>query len=174
VYGAIEAPEGIDVDAAMAWAAQTGSVKGLPGATPLDSGRLFELDCDILVPAAMEGQITERNAGSIKASIVAEAANGPTTPGADEILTRKGVFIVPDILANAGGVTVSYFEWVQDLNRDQWSEAVVNTKLKEIMDRSFAEVIEMSRRQEVNMRTAAYLVAVQRVANATALRGLYP
>jgi glutamate dehydrogenase (NAD(P)+) len=174
VYGAIEAPEGIDIDAAMAWAAQTGSIKGLPGATPLDSARLFELDCDILVPAAMEGQITARNAGAIKASIVAEAANGPTTPGADEILTKKGVFIVPDILANAGGVTVSYFEWVQDLNRDQWSEAVVNTKLKEIMDRSFAEVLEMSRHQAVNMRTAAYLVAVQRVANATALRGLYP
>ena len=174
VYGAIEAPDGVDIDAAMAWAARTGSIKGLPGAAPLDSARLLELDCDILVPAAMEGQITARNADAIKATIVAEAANGPTTPEADEILSRKGVFIVPDILANAGGVTVSYSSRVQDLNRDQWSEEVVNTKLKEIMDRSFAEVLDMSRRESVNMRTAAYLVAVQRVANSTALRGLYP
>jgi glutamate dehydrogenase (NAD(P)+) len=174
VYGAIEARGGIDIDAAMGWVARTGSIKGLPGTDPVESDRLLELDCDILVPAAMENQITEQNAGRIKARIVAEAANGPTTPEADEILTRMGVFIVPDILANAGGVTVSYFEWVQDLNRDQWSEEVVNTKLKEIMDRSFAEVLAMSRHEGVNMRTAAYLVAVQRVASATALRGLYP
>jgi glutamate dehydrogenase (NAD(P)+) len=174
VYGAVEAPDRIDIDAALEWAARTGSIKGLPGTTPIDPALLLELDCDILVPAAMENQITERNADRIKARILAEGANGPTTPEADEILTRKGVFIIPDILANAGGVTVSYFEWVQDLNRDQWSEEVVNTKLKEIMDRSFAEVLAMSRREGVNMRTAAYLVAVQRVANSTALRGLYP
>ncbi|HYN48924.1 MAG TPA: glutamate dehydrogenase, partial [Candidatus Nanopelagicales bacterium] len=129
---------------------------------------------DILIPAAYENQITAANADNVKAKIVAEAANGPTTPEADLILAKKGVFMIPDILANAGGVTVSYFEWVQDLNRDHWSEAVVNTKLKEIMDRSFAEVLFMAERENVDMRTAAYLVAVQRVADTTALRGLYP
>ena len=128
----------------------------------------------MLVPAALENQITIDNAQRIKARIVAEAANGPTTPDADEILARKGVFMIPDILCNAGGVTVSYFEWVQDFNRDQWSEEIVNSKLTAIMVRSFGEVVAMAEREEVDMRTAAYLLAVDRVAQATALRGLYP
>ncbi|HSW43055.1 MAG TPA: Glu/Leu/Phe/Val dehydrogenase [Patescibacteria group bacterium] len=172
--GAIHALEGLDIDRVLAWKKEHGTVVGFPGSRTITNAELLELECDILIPAAYENQITDRNADRIKATIVAEAANGPTTPEADDILTRKGVFIIPDILANAGGVTVSYFEWVQDLNRDHWSEAVVNGKLKEIMNRSFAEVLAMAKREKVNMRTAAYLVAVQRVADTTALRGLYP
>ena len=128
----------------------------------------------MLIPAALENQITARNADRINARIVAEAANGPTTPEADTVLHERGVFMIPDILCNAGGVTVSYFEWVQDLNRDHWSESIVNAKLKEIMVRAFGEVLDRSQREDVNMRLAAYLVAVARVAEATALRGLYP
>jgi glutamate dehydrogenase (NAD(P)+) len=172
--GAILNPDGLDVDRVLAWKKEHGTVVGAPGTKTITNGELLELDCDILIPAAYENQITAQNAHNVKAKIVAEAANGPTTPEADLILADKGVFMIPDILANAGGVTVSYFEWVQDLNRDHWSEAVVNAKLKEIMDRSFGEVLEMSLNASVNMRTAAYLVAVKRVADATALRGLYP
>jgi glutamate dehydrogenase (NAD(P)+) len=172
--GAITNPEGLDIDRVVAWKKEHGTVVGFPGSTEISNDDLLALECDVLIPAALENQITARNADKIRARIVAEAANGPTTPDADEILHRKGIFLIPDILANAGGVTVSYFEWVQDLNRDHWSEAVVNAKLKEIMDRSFAEVVEMAAREQVNMRTAAYLLAVQRVADATALRGLYP
>jgi glutamate dehydrogenase (NAD(P)+) len=172
--GAIHKADGLDIDRVKAWKKEHSTVVGFPGSTTITNGELLELECDVLIPAAYENQITAGNAERINAKIVAEAANGPTTPEADKILTRKGIFIIPDILANAGGVTVSYFEWVQDLNRDHWSEAVVNAKLKEIMDRSFEEVLAMSKREEVNMRTAAYLVAVQRVADSTALRGLYP
>ncbi len=114
------------------------------------------------------------NARRVKAKIIAEAANGPTTPEADAILFERGAFLIPDILCNAGGVTVSYFEWVQDLNRDHWSEAMVNAKLKEIMTKAFAETLALSLKHEVNMRTGAYLLAVDRVAQATAMRGLYP
>ncbi len=172
--GAITNPAGLDVDRVLAWKKEHGTVVGFPGSQTITNGELLELDCDVLIPAAYENQITAANAGNVKARIVAEAANGPTTPEADVILADKGVFMIPDILANAGGVTVSYFEWVQDLNRDHWSEAVVNAKLKEIMDRSFGEVLAMAQREQVNMRTAAYLVAVKRVADATAMRGLYP
>jgi glutamate dehydrogenase (NAD(P)+) len=172
--GAILNRDGLDVERVVAWKKEHGTVVGLPGTVEISNAELLELECDVLIPAALENQITARNAGRVKARIVGEAANGPTTPEADEILYNNGVFLIPDILCNAGGVTVSYFEWVQDLNRDHWSEAVVNAKLKEIMDRSFAEVLAMQQREKVNMRTAAYLVAVQRVADATALRGLYP
>ena len=172
--GGIHDPAGLDVEKVVAWKKEHGTVVGFPGSREISNAELLEVECDILIPAALENQITEQNAGKVKAKIVAEAANGPTTPGADTILYERGVFMIPDILCNAGGVTVSYFEWVQDLNRDHWSEAVVNAKLKEIMDRAFAETLDMAEREKVNMRTAAYLLAVQRVADATAMRGLYP
>jgi glutamate dehydrogenase (NAD(P)+) len=172
--GGIHADTGLDIAAVKTWKAEHGTVAGFPSAEAVSNAQLLELDVDVLVPAALENQIRADNAGRIKARIVAEAANGPTTPDADEILYRNGVFLIPDILCNAGGVTVSYFEWVQDLNRDQWSEEVVNSKLTAIMVRSFAEVMDMAEREDCDMRTAAYLLAVDRVATATALRGLYP
>jgi glutamate dehydrogenase (NAD(P)+) len=172
--GGIRNMAGIDPDKALAWKKEHGTVQGFPGAENISNAELLETDCDILIPAAYENQITARNAANIKARIVAEAANGPTTPEADEILHERGVFMIPDILCNAGGVTVSYFEWVQDLNRDHWTEVEVNAKLKVIMDKAFAEVLAQSEKNNVNMRTGAYLNAVQRVADATAMRGLYP
>jgi glutamate dehydrogenase (NAD(P)+) len=172
--GGIHSPDGLDIARVMAWKKEHGTVQGYPGATDVTNGQVLELDCDILIPAALENQITPRNAGRISARIVAEAANGPTTPEADIELQRRGIFMIPDILCNAGGVTVSYFEWVQDLNRDHWSEAEVNTKLRTVMVRSFGEVLAIAEREGIDMRTAAYLLAVQRVADATAMRGLYP
>jgi glutamate dehydrogenase (NAD(P)+) len=140
----------------------------------VDPAELLAMECDILVPAAMENQLTAANAHRVRARIVAEAANGPSTPEADEILQDKGVFLIPDILCNAGGVTVSYFEWVQDLNRDHWTEEVINERLRAIMLKAFDETFQMSRNAGVNMRTAAYLLAVRRVAETTTMRGLYP
>ena len=172
--GGIANPNGLDISRVTAWKQEHGTVAGFPGSTELTNEELLEVDCDILIPAALENQITARNAANIKAKIVAEAANGPTTPEADDILHENGVFMIPDILCNAGGVTVSYFEWVQDLNRDHWSEDVVNEKLHQIMTTAFAEVLELAQREDVNQRTAAYLLAVERVADATSMRGLYP
>jgi glutamate dehydrogenase (NAD(P)+) len=166
--------DGLDISRVMAWKAEHGTVGGFPGSQEKTNAELLEIECDVLIPAALENQITARNAENIKAKIVAEAANGPTTPEADDILYRRGIFMIPDILCNAGGVTVSYFEWVQDLNRDHWSEEVVNLKLHGIMTKAFAETLEIAEREQVHMRMAAYLLAVQRVADATALRGLYP
>lgn len=142
--------------------------------TEMTNQELLELDCDILVPAAIENQITEKNASRIKAVIIAEGANGPTTPEADEILNDKGVFVVPDILANAGGVTVSYFEWVQNLQELLWSEEEVLDRLTRIMQRSFKEVLEISLSRKIPMRTAALVLGIGRVAEATRLRGIYP
>ncbi|MFL5679941.1 MAG: Glu/Leu/Phe/Val family dehydrogenase [Chloroflexota bacterium] len=172
--GGIHAPGGLDVARVVAWKKEHGTVQGFPGAKDVTNAEVLEVDCDILIPAALENQITNRNASRIKAKLVAEAANGPTTPDADQELFRRGVSMIPDILCNAGGVTVSYFEWVQDLNRDHWSEKVVNEKLREIMVRAFAETHTIAQREQCDMRTAAYLLAVQRVADATAMRGLYP
>ena len=171
---AIHNPDGLDIGRVIAWKSEHGTVGGFPGAQAISNAELLEIECDVLIPAALENQITASNAERIKAKIVAEAANGPTTPEADEILARNGIFMIPDILCNAGGVTVSYFEWVQDLNRDHWSETEVNEKLREIMVRSFDETLAIAEREQVNMRLAAYLLAVDRVASATALRGLYP
>jgi glutamate dehydrogenase (NAD(P)+) len=172
--GGIHNPDGLDIARVVGWKNEHGTVQGFPGATDVTNAEVLEVDCDILIPAALENQITERNAGRIKARVIAEAANGPTTPDADLILARKGVFMIPDILCNAGGVTVSYFEWVQDLNRDHWSEIVVNEKLREIMVKAFSETLAIAEREHCDMRTAAYLLAVDRVANAMSMRGLYP
>jgi glutamate dehydrogenase (NAD(P)+) len=172
--GAIYKPEGFDPSAVLAWKQEHHSVVGFPGTREIGNLELLELDCDILIPAALENQITAANAGKVQARIIAEAANGPTTPEADDILYANGKFVIPDILCNAGGVTVSYFEWVQDLERDFWTVTQVNEKLHGIMARSFAGTLEVSLREKVNMRTAAYMLAVQRVADATTVRGLYP
>ena len=172
--GGIRNMAGLDPNKVLAWKKEHGTVRGFPGADAITQEQVLETECDVLIPAALENQITEANAGKIKAKIVAEAANGPTTPEADAILYKRGIFMIPDILCNAGGVTVSYFEWVQDLNRDHWTEDEVNAKLKVIMVKAFHEVLEQCLTQKVNMRTGAYLNAVQRVADATALRGLYP
>ena len=172
--GGIHNPKGIDPNKVDAYKRETGSVKGFPGAEEVTNSRLLELDCDILIPAAIENQIGEHNAPSIRAKLIAEAANGPTSPEADRILFDKGVFLIPDILCNAGGVTVSYFEWVQDLQNLFWREATINARLKEVMVKSFNDVLQMSLKHKVNMRTAAYMVAVARVAEATLTRGIYP
>ncbi|MGH2578734.1 MAG: Glu/Leu/Phe/Val family dehydrogenase, partial [Actinomycetota bacterium] len=173
--GGIHDPKGLDIPKVIAWKQEHGTVQGFPGAKDISNAEILEVDCDILIPAALENQITARNAGNIKSRLIAEAANGPTTPEADEILFKSWkTFMIPDILCNAGGVTVSYFEWVQDLNRDHWSEQVVNAKLKEIMVKAFQEVLAMARREQCDMRTAAYLLAVRRVADAMEMRGLYP
>ena len=172
--GGIVNRSGLDPAKVNAWKREHGTVVGFPGAEEISNADILELECDILVPAALENQITHVNADRVKARIVAEAANGPTTPEADRILYDKGVFLIPDILCNAGGVTVSYFEWVQDMQSFFWTEARINESLKEIMDRAFEAVHQMSTTREVDMRTAAYMVAVARVAEATNLRGLYP
>jgi glutamate dehydrogenase/leucine dehydrogenase len=172
--GGIHNPAGLDINRVVAWKAEHGTVVGFPGSKEVSNAEILEIECDVLIPAALENQITAANAERIHAKIVAEAANGPTTPEADEILFKRGVFVIPDILCNAGGVTVSYFEWVQDLNRDHWSEKTVNEKLHEIMVKAFHETVAVAQREGVHMRLAAYLLAVQRVADATAMRGLYP
>jgi glutamate dehydrogenase (NAD(P)+) len=135
---------------------------------------VLEVPCDILIPAATEGMLTVENAERIQAKIIAEAANGPTTPDADRVFSKRGMFVIPDILANAGGVTVSYFEWVQDLQSFFWSNDEIAAKLETIMDRAFQAVLEKSLTYKVDMRTAAYMVAIARVAEATQLRGIYP
>ena len=172
--GGIHNPAGLDPASVGAWKQEHGTVVGFPASDEISNQEILEIDCDILVPAALENQITKHNAANVKARIVAEAANGPTTPEADAILHDRGVFLIPDILCNAGGVTVSYFEWVQDMQSFFWTEERINESLKEIMDRAFQAVHAMSERHEVDMRTAAYMVAVARVAEATMLRGLYP
>jgi glutamate dehydrogenase (NAD(P)+) len=148
-----------------------------PGARTGDeitNEELLELDCDILVPSALENQITDKNARKIKTRMIAEGANGPTTPEADRILYDRGIFVVPDILANAGGVTVSYFEWVQNLQELLWTEDEISERLTRIMKRAFAEVLSISQKEKVDMRTAALILGIGRVAEATKLRGIYP
>jgi glutamate dehydrogenase (NAD(P)+) len=167
-------PKGLDIPSVVAHKNKTGSVIGFPGAKAIAGDSVLELECDVLVPAALENQITLGNADLIKAKIVAEAANGPTTPGADRILHDRGVLVIPDILANAGGVTVSYFEWVQDLQELFWDTEEVNRKLEKIMGKAFADVHASAREHHVDMRTGAYILAVDRVVKATETRGIWP
>ena len=164
---------GIDIPTAIAWAKQYKSLDGFKGGESITNDELLTLPVDVLVPAALENVITSKNAGKVQAKIIAEGANGPTTAGADSILDEKGVFVVPDILANAGGVTVSYFEWVQDRGGYFWSEETVNQRLEEIMTRSFKDVLGLAKQHKVNMRTAAYMLSISRVATVHRLRGIY-
>jgi len=172
--GGILVPKGFDPDAVNAHYQRTRSVTGYKGAELISNEDLLELDCDILLPCALEGQITGRNAARIKARIVGEGANGPTTPEADRVLFENGKFVIPDILANAGGVTVSYFEWVQSLQNYFWTERDVNLRLRDLMERAFEGVYAVHKDRKLDMRMAAYFVAVGRVAEAHRLRGLYP
>jgi glutamate dehydrogenase (NAD(P)+) len=172
--GGIYNPDGLDLDKVSSHKARTGSVIGYTDSDPVSNSEILELPCDILIPAALENQITEGNAARIQARIIAEAANGPTTPEADTILYDKGVTILPDIFANAGGVTVSYFEWVQALQAFPWTEQQVNERLKQIMERSYVAISETAKKHRVHMRTAALVRAIERVAEFTRLRGIYP
>ncbi len=164
---------GIYVADALSWIREHRYLAGYPNAEPISNAELLELDVDVLLPAAVENMITRKNADRIKAKIICEGANGPTTPGADKILDEKGIFVIPDILANAGGVTVSYFEWVQDRAGYFWSEATVIERLNEIIQHSFQDVLSVAKRHDVNMRTASYMLAMERVAAVHRLRGIY-
>jgi len=171
---AVHNPTGIDIPAAFAWKREHGTLRGLPSAQEISDGELLELDCDLLAPCALEQVITRENADRIKATLIAEGANGPITPEADAILEEKGVIVLPDILANAGGVVVSYFEWVQGLQEYFWKEQEVNDRLDDIITRAFEETWQLHESRDVPMRVAAYGLAAQRVAEATTIRGIYP
>ena len=167
-------PAGIDIPAALAHKQETGTLGGLRGADAISNEELLVVDCDVLAPCALEQVITRENADKIKASIICEGANGPITPGGDEVLEDKGVLVLPDILANAGGVVVSYFEWVQGLQEYFWKEPEVNSKLRDIVTRAFNETWQVAQDRDIAMRPASYGLAVGRVAEATITRGLYP
>jgi glutamate dehydrogenase (NAD(P)+) len=170
--GALYDARGIDVDEAAAWVRRHGTLEGYLRGSSLTNDELLTLDVDVLVPAALENVITTKNASRIRAKIICEGANGPTTAQADPILEENGVFVIPDIVANAGGVTVSYFEWVQNRTGYAWTETVVNERLEEKMVRSFRDVLELARTRQVSMRTAAYMLAMNRVATVHELRGV--
>ncbi len=174
VAGGIHNPQGLDLPALAKHVAAAGSVVGFPGATAISNRDLLELPCTFLVPAALEGQITGANADHIRAQVIVEGANGPTTPEADEILNAKGITVIPDILANSGGVVVSYFEWVQDLQSLFWSEDDINRRLERLMVRSVHAVAAVARAEGINFRLAALQRAIARVAEALLIRGIYP
>jgi glutamate dehydrogenase (NAD(P)+) len=174
MYGGIYNPRGLDLAEVNAHMAETRSLRTVPGVEHISNEELLALPCTVLVPAALENQITALNAGRIKARVITEGANGPTTPEADRILREKGVFLIPDILANAGGVTVSYFEWVQGLQSFLWKEAEVNAKLREVIVRSFHEVLTKATDLNTDMRMGAYVLAVAKVVQAIEARGIYP
>lgn len=172
--GAIHSKSGLDPQRVQQHKDKTGSVIGLQGSEEIDPNELLELDVDILIPAALENSITERNAPKVKAKIISEAANGPTTPEADAILEKNKILVIPDILANAGGVTVSYLEWVQNLEREHWTEEEVNAKLERKMVSAFNASYQMSQKHSVSMRAGALALSIQRVADAIKLLGLFP
>jgi glutamate dehydrogenase/leucine dehydrogenase len=172
VKGGVHNPDGLDVERVIDHAQSTGSVAGFPGGRPL-ADSILEYDCDILIPAALENVITQANAARVQARIVAEGANGPTTHEADRILAERGVFVIPDILANSGGVTVSYFEWVQNNTGLYWSEPEVNQRLEQYMVKAFHDVLRISLEYGVNMRVAAFMLAIKRVVDVIQLRGVY-
>jgi glutamate dehydrogenase/leucine dehydrogenase len=172
--GSIHKRDGLEIDSLRSHKLKNGTVAGFQDASSIDDSDLLELDCTVLVPAALENQITGANAGKVKAKIVAEAANGPTTPDADDILFGNGVLVIPDILANGGGVTVSYFEWLQNLRREYWSEAEVNSRLDSNISSAFNDVYAKHKEFKVNMRKASTLLAINRVVEAMKIRGLWP
>ncbi len=172
--GGIYDESGLDIPAVVRHKRATGSVVGFEKAQRISSSDVLEVPCDMLIPAATEGQITSENAKRIQARLIAEAANGPTTPEADQIFFERGIRVIPDILANAAGVTVSYFEWVQDLQSFFWTEEEISEKLSHIMQRAYTDVARLASDQNCDMRTAAHMVAIRRVADSTQLRGVYP
>jgi len=172
--GTIFNAKGLDVPAVLEHVANTGGVGGFKGADKMANEDFWSVDCDILIPAALEGQINAKNAGKIKAKMVIEGANGPTTTEADDILNDKGVLVLPDVIANAGGVTVSYFEWVQDFSSLFWSEDEINARLVRIMQEAFAAVWQVAQENKVSLRTATFIIACRRILHAREARGLYP
>ena len=172
--GTIYNSNGLDVPALLAHVGNTGGVGGFAGAEAMETAAFWGVDCDILIPAALESQITKDNADQIKAKLVIEGANGPTTPEADDILADKGVLVLPDVIANAGGVTVSYFEWVQDFSSFFWTEDEINARLVRIMKEAFAGVWQVAQENKVTLRTATFIVACKRILHAREMRGLYP
>jgi len=172
--GGVYDPKGLDIQGLLDYKKQTGSVVAFNGAETITNADLLALPCDILIPAAMECQITASNAAQVKARLLVEGANGPTTPEADEILRDKGVLVIPDILANTGGVIVSYFEWVQDIASFFWDEEEINNKLERIITNAFAEVSDISQAEKTDMRIAAHILAIRRLVSAMSIRGIYP
>jgi glutamate dehydrogenase (NAD(P)+) len=172
--GTIFSDAGLDVPALLQHVANTGSVAGFADADVIADEEFWGVDCDIMIPAALEQQITAANAGRIKARMIIEGANGPTTPAADDILQERNILVLPDVIANAGGVTVSYFEWVQDFSSFFWDEDEINARLVKIMKTAFAAVWQVAQEKKVSLRTATFIVACQRILHTRELRGLYP
>jgi len=172
--GTIYKEAGLDVPSLLKHVEETGGVGGFAGAEVLANDAFWDVDCDILIPAALEQQITAQNAGRIKARMIIEGANGPTTPAADDILQSRNILVLPDVIANAGGVTVSYFEWVQDFSSFFWDEEEINARLVKIMKHAFAAVWDVAQDQKVSLRTATFIVACKRILHTRELRGLYP
>jgi glutamate dehydrogenase (NAD(P)+) len=172
VDGGVRNDRGLDIPALLTWAKEKKTVQGFPGGDAWSKDRIFEVPCDVLIPAAMNGVLTDNNVAGVDTKIVIEAANNPINPHADHILAEKKIPVVPDILANAGGVTVSYFEWTQNLQQFYWEEAEVQKKLEGVMDRAYADVAEIAKKRNVPLRTAAFMVAIQRVYEAVQLRGI--